>query len=604
MEASSSQRVEPGATDRLAIALNFGTRPENVSGDHYACPMSDATSLYRRFRPGRFSELRGQDHIVRALQGAVASDKVHHAYLFSGPRGTGKTTTARILAKALNCEHPTQGDACNECASCVAITQGRSLDVIELDSASNNGVDAIRDLTANAWQTTPGHWKVYILDEVHQLSKSASAALLKTLEEPPSRVVFVLATTDPHKVIATIRSRTQHLEFRLLNGETLNDLLDEVQKAAGLGVEDGTIAAAVRLGRGSARDALSALDQLVATGESSASEPVFDELFSALATNEAGEAIRALTKLQHDGWDPEQLAESFAGQVRQTFLLLVAPDVASAVNEEAARLSAWGKQLGLAKTVRILETVGRSMREMKSAPDKIAMLEVAMVRLTRPDLDNDVAALAERLTKLERGVSATPAPAPAPAPTLSKIGSTPAAPAAPSARPSAPVAAAPVAPAAVAQTTPVEELAPTPTPGPTRSTGANVTLEEIKSRFESKVMSTLPKGSQLFLKTTKVVAFAAGTLTLALENGSFMQNTERVAPGLRKALEHEFKTNFQLNWIVGEGSTPVVEAQAPAPVVVEEDEELIFESEVVESVEIDNGAEHLITSIFPNATEV
>ena len=601
MEASSSQRVEPGATDRLAIALNLGTHPENVSGDHYACPMSDATSLYRRFRPGRFSELRGQDHIVRALQGEVASDKVHHAYLFSGPRGTGKTTTARILAKALNCEHPTQGDACNECASCVAITQGRSLDVIELDSASNNGVDAIRDLTANAWQTSPGHWKVYILDEVHQLSKSASAALLKTLEEPPSRVVFVLATTDPHKVIPTIRSRTQHLEFRLLNGETLNDLLEEVQKAAGLGVEDGTIAAAVRLGKGSARDALSALDQLVATGESSASEPVFEELFSSLVANEAGDAIRALARLQHDGWDPEQLAESFAAQVRQVFLLLVAADVASAVNDEATRLSAWGQQLGLAKTVRILETVGRSMREMKSAPDKIAMLEVAMVRLTRPDLDNDVAALAERLTKLERGVSAAPAPAPAPAPTLSKIGSNSATPAT---RPSAPVTAKAVAPAAVEQVAPPQEPTPTPAPASTSVTGANVTLDDIKSRFESKVMGTLPKGSQLFLKTTKVVAFAAGTLTLSLENSSFMQNTERVAPGLRKALEHEFKTNFQLNWVVGEGVAPVAQAPAPAPVAVEEDEELVFESEVVESVQIDNGAEHLITSIFPNATEV
>ncbi len=563
--------------------------------------MSDATSLYRRFRPGRFSELRGQDHIVRALQGAVASNKVHHAYLFSGPRGTGKTTTARILAKALNCENPNEGDACNECASCVAITQGRSLDVLELDSASNNGVDAIRDLTANAWQTSPGHWKVYILDEVHQLSKSASAALLKTLEEPPSRVVFVLATTDPHKVIPTIRSRTQHLEFRLLNGETLNDLLEEVQKAAGLGVEDGTIAAAVRLGKGSARDALSALDQLVATGESSASEPVFEELFSSLVANEAGDAIRALARLQHDGWDPEQLAESFAAQVRQVFLLLVAADVASAVNDEATRLSAWGQQLGLAKTVRILETVGRSMREMKSAPDKIAMLEVAMVRLTRPDLDNDVAALAERLTKLERGVSAAPAPAPAPAPTLSKIGSNSATPAM---RPSAPVTAKAVAPAAVEQVAPPQEPTPTPAPASTSVTGANVTLDDIKSRFESKVMGTLPKGSQLFLKTTKVVAFAAGTLTLSLENSSFMQNTERVAPGLRKALEHEFKTNFQLNWVVGEGVAPVAQAPAPAPVAVEEDEELVFESEVVESVQIANGAEHLITSIFPNATEV
>jgi len=600
VEASSSQRVESGATDRLAIALNLGTRPENVSGDHYACLMSDATSLYRRFRPGRFSELRGQDHVVRALQGATASGKVHHAYLFSGPRGTGKTTTARILAKALNCAEPREGDACGTCLSCVAITQGRSLDVIELDSASNNGVDAIRDLTANAWQTTPGHWKVYILDEVHQLSKSASAALLKTLEEPPAHVVFVLATTDPHKVIPTIRSRTQHLEFRLLNGETLNDLLASVQEAAGLNVEDGTIAAAVRLGKGSARDALSALDQLVATGETSASEPVFEDLFNSLATNDPGAAIRALATLQHDGWDPEQLAESFAAQVRQAFLLLVAPDVASAVNEEASRLTSWGQQLGLAKTVRILETVGRSMREMKSAPDKISMLEVAVVRLTRPDLDNESAALAERISKLERGVVLAPAsPAPV-APTLGKIGSsdTP-----PATRP----APAPVKVETPAQVESAPAVAPTPEPSRTAppSSPQTVTLDEIKSRFEGKVTAALPKGSQLFLRSVTLLSFESGTLTIALGNASLMQSTERVAPGLRKALEHEFKTNFQLNWVISTEPSPAASAPAPQPISPEVDEVEIFdENEVVESVTIDSGAAHLITSIFPNAVEM
>ena len=211
--------------------------------------LDGVTSLYRRFRPNRFAELRGQDHVVRALQGAVKNDRVSHAYLFSGPRGTGKTTTARILAKALNCENPIDGDACDKCASCIAITRGSSLDVTELDAASNNGVDDIREITAGAWHGTPGRWKVYIFDEVHQLTKAAAAALLKTLEEPPSHVVFVLATTDPHKVLPTIRSRTQHLEFRLIGGDTLSSLLHDVEKAAGLKVDDSTIDAAVRLAR-------------------------------------------------------------------------------------------------------------------------------------------------------------------------------------------------------------------------------------------------------------------------------------------------------------------------------------------------------------------
>ena len=322
--------------------------------------------------------------MVRALQGAVKNDRISHAYLFSGPRGTGKTTTARILAKALNCENPVDGDACALCESCLSIAKGTSLDVIELDGASNNGVDDIRDIISGAWHNTPGRWKVYIFDEVHQLSKAASAALLKTLEEPPSHVVFVLATTDPHKVLPTIRSRTQHLEFRLIGADTLATLLHDVEGAAGLGADDATIEAAVRLGRGSARDALSALDQLLATGSISETQPEFDGLFHALAHDDAVAALRSLAILAREGWDPEQLAENFAGEVRQVFLLQVAPEVADAVDADRERLSAWGEQLGLARSVRILETVGRAIREMKSAPEKIVMLEVAMVRLTKP----------------------------------------------------------------------------------------------------------------------------------------------------------------------------------------------------------------------------
>src|SRR5213080_902295 len=187
-------------------------------------------SLYRRYRPQRFSEVRGQDHVTRALGNAVRDGRVAHAYLFSGPRGTGKTSTARILAKVLNCPNQRDGEPCGTCDSCVQVA---SFDVHELDAASNNGVEAMLDLVARAALGTPGRWKVYIVDEVHMLSTAASNALLKTLEEPPGHVIFVLATTDPQKVLPTIRSRTQHFEFRLLAPDVLAGLVRQVNEKAG-----------------------------------------------------------------------------------------------------------------------------------------------------------------------------------------------------------------------------------------------------------------------------------------------------------------------------------------------------------------------------------
>ncbi len=566
------------------------TTPTSIDG---------VTSLYRRFRPGRFVELRGQDHVVRALQGAVKNERVSHAYLFSGPRGTGKTTTARILAKALNCANPLEGDACNVCASCVAITKGTSLDVTELDAASNNGVDDIRDITAGAWHGTPGSWKVYIFDEVHQLSKAASAALLKTLEEPPSHVVFVLATTDPHKVMPTIRSRTQHLEFRLFNGETLSSLLHEVEHAAGLSADEATIEAAVRLGRGSARDALSALDQLIATGSIVETQPEFDGLFRALVEGDAVAALRSLAELAREGWDPEQLAENFAAEVRQVFLLQVAPEVADAVDSDRERLLEWGRQLGLPRTVRILETVGRAMREMKSAPEKIVILEVAMVRLIKPELDSTIDALDERITKLERdGVRVEPA-SPAPPAVLRPIGSS-----------------APASPVKAPAPAPIAEVAPeSPTPVATRA-GAIVLpsddqeqpvldLDDVRTRFAERVVPRTSRGAQLLLKSAFVRSFDGQNLTIALPSEEMRQNTEMIAQGLRSAMEHEFKAPLQITWAVD----PTLASTTPAPsasprhigTVEPEVEEYSSDESVIV---VDSAGEHLITEMFPGATEV
>jgi DNA polymerase-3 subunit gamma/tau len=576
--------------------------------DTKATPVSlqGVTSLYRRFRPGRFAELRGQDHVVRALQGAVKNDRVSHAYLFSGPRGTGKTTTARILAKALNCENPVDGDACGVCESCVAISKGTSLDVIELDAASNNGVDDIREIISGAWHNTPGRWKVYIFDEVHQLSKAASAALLKTLEEPPGHVVFVLATTDPHKVLPTIRSRTQHLEFRLISAETLATLLQDVRGAADLGVDDATIEAAVRLGRGSARDALSALDQLLATGSISESQPEFDGLFGALANEDAVMALRSLAELAHEGWDPEQLAETFAGEVRQVFLLQVAPEVADAVDADGDRLTRWGEQLGLARTVRILETVGRAIREMKSAPEKIVMLEVAMVRLTKPELDHSYESLDERLVRLERGATRTTSEPSTPAPAaLRPIGATVTAPA------PKPVLAPPVAPEGAATAPrhePAEHSAVTAPAVESSTSVGTLTLGEVRERFSDRVVPRTSRSAQLLLRSARVESLEGLLLTIAVPSEEMRQNTELIAQGLKGALEHEFKMTLTLQWTVDPtlevAPTPARRA-TPKPAAVEEEyidrEDIEVADEVVV---VDSVVSHLITEAFPGAEEI
>lgn len=571
--------------------------------DTRATPASldGVTSLYRRFRPGRFAELRGQDHVVRALQGAVKNDRISHAYLFSGPRGTGKTTTARILAKALNCENPLDGDACSVCPSCLAIAKGSSLDVIELDAASNNGVDDIRDIIAGAWHGTPGTWKVYIFDEVHQLSKAASAALLKTLEEPPSHVVFVLATTDPHKVLPTIRSRTQHLEFRLIGADTLATLLHDVEDAAGLNADDATIEAAVRLGRGSARDALSALDQLIATGSISEAQPEFDGLFHALMNNDAVEAIRSLAVLAREGWDPEQLAENFAGEVRQVFLLQVAPEVADAVDADRDRLVAWGEQLGLARSVRILETVGRAIREMKSAPEKIVMLEVAMVRLTKPELDSTYESLDERLTKIERGAGRAVAPTPIPAtPELRPIGSTTAPP-----RTSPPAPSAPLVQEATPQNTTPPETA-VATEVPESSSGETLLLNDVRQRFTERVIPRTSRAAQLLLRAARIESMDGLLITIAVPSEEMRQNTELISQGLKGALEHEFKAPLTIYWTV-DTSLVAAPMNAPAPrkasaksAPVDDEPYGADESVLV----VDSVADHLITEMFPGAEEI
>lgn len=353
--------------------------------------LSSYTSLYRRFRPQRFAEVLGQDHVTRALRNAVAKDQVVHAYLFSGPRGTGKTSTARILAKALNCLSPIDGEPCCQCESCISIAEGRSFDVIELDAASNNGVDAIRSLIAQTSTGTFGNWKVYIIDEVHMLSNAASNALLKTLEEPPSHVVFVLATTDPQKVLPTIKSRTQHYDFRFLDEKTLEALILSIKEQVNLQIGDEAIDWSLRKGGGSARDTLSYLDQVVALGFVPESKGELTALLAALGSKDSLAAIEILDQILRSGQDPQRVCADLIEEFRSLFL--------ASIKGQKIEVD-FSSQL----LMKALTDMGEALDKMKDSLDPRILLELALVKIANGNASQSDDALIARIEVLEREI--------------------------------------------------------------------------------------------------------------------------------------------------------------------------------------------------------
>jgi DNA polymerase-3 subunit gamma/tau len=361
-------------------------------------------SLYRRYRPRRFSELKGQDHVVKALRDSVREGREGQAYLFSGPRGTGKTTTARILAKVLNCENVVDGEPCCECESCLAVERGTSYDVHELDAASNNRVDNMRELIERVALGTAGRHKVYILDEVHMLTPGAAATLLKTLEEPPPHVVFVLATTDPQKVIETIRSRTQHLQFHLLPTDTMAEHVRWVADDAGLDLPQAALDAALVQGGGSVRDTLSALELLISTGGDVDDVVDLDEFMLALIERDPGRALTAMGHAVSLGRDPRAVTEALVRHLRNAFLSLMAPELVMLPSDQVDTIAVRAGELGPAVLVRAIETLGTTMVEMRLSPDPRILAEVALVQLTNDEAGTDVDALLARIERLENTV--------------------------------------------------------------------------------------------------------------------------------------------------------------------------------------------------------
>ena len=404
-------------------------------------------ALYRKYRPRDFDDVVGQEHITRTLKNEVAAGKFSHAYLFTGSRGTGKTTCSKIVAKAVNCLSPRVGNPCNECAICKGIDDGAVLDVVEIDAASNNGVDNIRELREEAGFTPAvAKYRVYILDECHMLSPGAVNALLKILEEPPAHVLFILATTEIHKVLPTILSRCQRFDFKRIKSRIIADRLLYVCEQEGFSLTDEAALLIGRLSDGGMRDALSLLDLCISRGEQVTAALVTEaagisgqsslfELADAVCTNDPAGALRVVAALSEDSVDFTRLCEQFAGHYRNLMLMKTVDDpddLIAGPQEELGRLREQSGKFSLNRILYALDLLQDTMGRISRTAFKRTELEMALVRLCDPSLGRGVEGLAERLDKLERAVRTGAVDhQPAGHPAVTELpGATPAAPAA------------------------------------------------------------------------------------------------------------------------------------------------------------------------------
>ena len=377
------------------------------------------TALYRKFRPQEFEDVKGQEHIVTTLKNQIKADRIGHAYLFCGTRGTGKTTVAKIFAKAVNCEHPVDGSPCGKCPACQGIAAGTSMNVIEIDAASNNGVDNIRQIREEvSYRPTEGKYKVYIIDEVHMLSAGAFNALLKTLEEPPAYVIFILATTEAHKIPITILSRCQRYDFHRISIDTIADRLAELMQTEQIEVEERALRYVAKAGDGSMRDALSLLDQCIAfhLGEKLTYENVLEvlgavdtEIFSSLLrqilARDVVSAIRTIDMLVDQGRELGQMVNDFTWYLRNLLLIQSADDMEEVLDMSADNLAALKEEAQMVEPevlIRYIRIFSELSNQIKYAAQKRILLEIAVIKLCKPQMERDISALNERMDDIEK----------------------------------------------------------------------------------------------------------------------------------------------------------------------------------------------------------
>jgi DNA polymerase-3 subunit gamma/tau len=574
-------------------------------------------ALYRRYRPDTFAEVIGQDHVTEPLRAALAGNRVNHAYLFSGPRGCGKTTSARILARTLNCEQAPVADPCGECASCGELARGGpgSIDVIEIDAASHNGVDDARDLREKAYfAPVRDRYKVYIIDEAHMVTPQAFNALLKLVEEPPPHLRFIFATTEPEKVIPTIRSRTHHYPFRLIPPRLLSSYLSELCDLEQVSIEAAALPLLVRAGGGSARDTLSVLDQLMggagpggitydlASGLLGYTpDTLLDEVVDAFAAGDGSAVFGVVDKVIETGQDPRRFTEDLLRRLRDLVIVSAVPDAPATglidIAEDAAeRLVAQAARFGPADLSRAADLVATGLTEMRGATAPRLLLELICARVLLPGADHSTEGVMARLDRLERRMTITggdPSPAPTVATAPASVEpvphvveptviqpvrpATPEPETQPQTQPqpqpeprTQPVSelVTPAAPSAAEAPEPAPEPATTPAPA-TTAAGSTLTLVDVRRLWPDIVEATKQRRRLTWIYLTQqaqVVAVDDQTLTLGFANAGARDSFDSGGSNeiVRQAAIDVVGHDWRVETIVDPGASPAGAAPAPA----------------------------------------